>query len=173
MNKEAKFSKTLSLHLMQNKYNEAKIMIEGEMRNNRNDPWLISNYAIVLYELRDYKKALMYSSKAIKSEKNDPLFLNYHAVILNANNRENDAAKIWKYLLNRDIRKLAFEDCQEGILWVKSLQNDIRFSLALLYKSINNFKLAKKYIQEHLKYRTRGQFSLHTKKDAVKMLNEL
>lgn len=173
IDRQKKISKKLSSYLLQSKYSEAKKMLLRELKNNKNDLWLNSNFAIVLYELRDYKKALKFSDKVIKKNNRDPLFLNYHAVILKANGKFNLAIQIWESLLNRDVKQMAFIDCQEGVLWIKSLLNDIRFNLSCTYKDLNNYFLAKKYALQHLKHRKRGQFSLYKKKEVLKLYNEI
>jgi tetratricopeptide (TPR) repeat protein len=159
--------------LLQSKYSEAKKILLQELKKNKNHLWLNSNYAIVLYELRDYQKALKFSNKVVRNNNRDPLFLNYHAAILKANGKLNLAIQIWQSLLNRDVKQMAFVDCQEGVLWIKSLLNDIRFNLSCTYKDLNNYLMAKKYILQHLKYRKRGQFSLYKKREALKLYNEI
>ena len=164
---------TISNYILKEKWKEAKKLLEKLLLNEPKSYWAISNYAIVLYELRDYKMALVYSKKAFSISSTNPLVINYHAAILKVNNRIKEAIAIWEALLKKDINQIAFEDCQEGLKWTKSLLNDIRFNLSIAYKDIKDIKMAKKYLIKHLENRKSGQFSLYKKNEVLKYLASL
>jgi hypothetical protein len=57
----------------------------------------------------------------------------------------------------------------EGMKWAKSIINDCRVRLAMVYHSINKVKEANWYLNEHLLHRERGIFSNFTKREVLKM----
>lgn len=166
-------SEKISNTLDKSELAKEKKMLERILAKDPDNYWAISNYAIIHYEIKNYKEALKFSKKAMQHGKRDPLILNYHAVILKANNNIKKAIEIWESLLERDIYLIAFKDCTEGLKWAKSLLNDIRYNLSLAYFEVNDFKQARRLIRDHLKYRKQGQFSLYSKKDAIRMLEKL
>lgn len=150
-----------------------KKILEKLMAKEPDNYWAITNYAIIHYELKNYNEAFLYSKKAIKIAKKDSLVLNYHAVILKANNKIKDAIEIWELLLKKNIMQIAFEDCTEGLKWAKSLLNDIRFNLSLTYYELKNTIQARKFMSEHINNRRQGQFSNYSKKEALSRLKKI
>jgi tetratricopeptide (TPR) repeat protein len=134
----------------------------------------ITNLAIAYYELREYEKALSLSERALKFNSRDFLVLDYHACILSViEGKEQEAIKLLKRIIHTDLNKIAYGPNGEGMNWAKSIVNDCRMRLALVYQSINKKKEALKLVNEHLENRQRGVFSNFTKSEVVKRLKLL
>ena len=166
-------SNKLSKYIIAENWEKAERLLSPLILKNLDSYWLLSNYAIILYELRKYTQALEYSNQALIINKADPLLLNYHAAILKANNKEKSALKIWENIINSDINDIAFKETGEGILWAKSLVNDIRYNVAITYLTLKKNSLAFHWLNEHLINRKRGQFSLYKKRDILKRMENI
>lgn len=65
------------------KYNEAILSLKDIIQEERKDSfWLYSTLSSCYYELKDYKKALLYAKKAYKLKPNSPLVLWDYASVL-------------------------------------------------------------------------------------------
>ena len=168
-NKEKTTSDILNEHFMNNRWDEAKVLLETKLLTEPDNYWAITNLAITYYELREYEKALSLSEKALKFNSRDFLVLDYHACILSVmEGKEQEAIKLLKRIIHTDLNKIAYGLNGEGMNWAKSIVNDCRMRLALVYQSINKKKEAIKLVNEHLENRQRGVFSNFTKSEVVK-----
>jgi tetratricopeptide (TPR) repeat protein len=124
--------------------------------------------------MRNYNKALEFSEMALKIESSDFLVINNHACILSMmDGKELEAVKFLKKIINASIDKIAYGYYGEGMKWAKSLVNDNRVRLGLVYSSMNNKKMARKYLEEHLSNRQRGLFSNFEKKYVLSKITSL
>ncbi len=154
-------------------YESAKKILTKEIEEYPNDHWLLAELAISYYELRDYKTALIYSGKAIKLAPDCPLTMDYHAIILFANEETEKSLEIWSKLLNKDVEDIAFGQCGEGKRFAKSLINDVRFRLGDVHLKLNDKKNALDYYKDHLNNRQRGIYSNFLKKEVEKEIASL
>jgi len=146
-------------------YQSAKELLILELESHTNDHWLLAELAISFYELRDYKTALTYSEKAINLAPDCPLTMDYHAIILFANEEPEKALEIWNKLLNKGVDEIAHGQCGEGKRFAKSLINDIRFRLGDVYLQLKNKEKALESYKSHLNNRQRGIYSNFTKRE--------
>ncbi|MBA3987483.1 MAG: hypothetical protein H0X63_13140, partial [Flavobacteriales bacterium] len=117
--------------------------------------------------------ALEFSKKAYKIESQDPLVIDYHAQILNSNNKTEEAINLWKQILSSTIDDIAYGDFGEGLSWAKSLVNDVNYKIGLSYFQMNDLRSAHEYLKKHLEMRKRGIYSLYSKKNVEKKLKEI
>lgn len=145
----SKYKDQVSLKLAgfykEDNFEAAKKLLIQHIRKQPNDYWLLCNYAIVLYELRSYKEALRNSGKAFLIEKDDPVVMNYYAAILEKNGYSAKAIRLWNKILEMDLDTLAYNEYGEGMKWAKSLQNDVRYNLGMLFKEKKNYEVAKSF----------------------------
>jgi tetratricopeptide (TPR) repeat protein len=152
-----------------NRWLDAKRVLEEELIIYPNEYWLLTTLSNVLYELKDYNSALEYSEKALNAEPSDYLVLNNHACILSViEGKEKDAIELLERIIFTDSNKIEFGNHGEGMRWAKSLVNDCRVRLALVYLSINEKAKAIEYLNEHLEKREKGVFSNFSRKDIIK-----
>lgn len=133
----------------------ARSMIRREIRLSGEDHWLLTTLAITYYEERRYKLALRYNQRAFALAPRCPLVLRDYAYTLYMLDHLDRAIKICKHLLKRG-RAMAHGECGEGIRATLGLLNDCRYILALCYNELGRKPLAIKYLQGHLKHRSRG-----------------
>lgn len=173
-NKNPDISNILNNYFNNNQWNESKQLLEIELSKDPDDYWLITNLAIVYYELKEYETAFSFSERAMKINPKDYLVLDYHACILSVmEGHEKAAIKLLIKIINTDLNKIAYSPNGEGMSWAKSIVNDCRVRLALVYKSIDKKKDAFQLLNEHLKHRQRGVFSNFTKRNVLKILSSL
>lgn len=148
-------------------YEAAKQFLLKKNEESLDDHWLLAQLAICIYELRDYKTALNYSQQAIELVPDCPLAQDYHAIILFANNRVEEAAQIWTALIEKGIDEIAYGQCGEGKRFAKSLLNDIYFRMGDVYLHKKQQEQALVYYKKHLENRQRGIYSNFTKKEVL------
>ncbi len=154
-------------------WNSAKNFLLTKLKKEPNNHWIITQLGESYYELREYETALKYTKKAVNLAPNCPLALNNYAVVLYIHEKDHLAIKIWKSLLSRKTKNIAFDECGEGINATKSLLNDIRMRLAKAYLAIDDKQKARKYFKKYLENRQKGLFSNFTKREAKKELKKL
>jgi len=156
-------------YIENNRLLDAKVVLHKELINYPTEYWLLTTLSNVYYELKDYKSALEYSGKALNAEPSDYLVLNNHACILSViEGKEKEAIELLERIIFTDLNKVAYGNHGEGMRWAKSLVNDCRVRLALVYLSINKKAEAIKYLNEHLEKREKGVFSNFLKKEIIK-----
>lgn len=162
-------SNIINCYLDQNRLFDAKKILQDELKTYPNEYWLLTTLSNVFYELKDYNSALEFSERALSIESSDYLVINNHACILSVmEGKEEEAIELFKKIIFTELDKIAFGKYGEGIRWAKSLVNDCRVRLALVYLSINEKLRAMKYLDDHLANRERGVFSNFTKKEILK-----
>jgi tetratricopeptide (TPR) repeat protein len=154
-------------------YKSAIDFLNQKIGDYPDDHWLFAQLGISYYELKEYDKALQFSSKAVELSPKCPLSLDYYAMILFANQHTEQALQIWNNLLNTEINELAYDQCGEGLNFTKSLINDIRFALGDVYVELNDKRKALSYYKSHLQNRHRGLYSNYTKKQVEKEINQI
>ncbi len=167
-----KTNKLINKYIINEQWDNAKQILNDELQISPNNHWLITQLSEVYYEMRDYETALKLSSRAIELEPDCPLALNDHATHLYMKDRDKEAIKIWKKLLNRKLKDIAYGDCGEGIEFAKSLKNDIRVRIGKCYLGLGKKQKALKYLQKYLKYRQADIFSNFTKKHVSLKIKE-
>ena len=162
-------SSLINKYIENDRWLDAKRILESELVTYPTEYWLLTTLSNVYYELRDYKKAFEFSEKALSIAPFDYLVLNNHACILSVlDGKENEAIKLLQRIIRSKLSKIAYGDHGEGMRWAKSLVNDSRVRLALVYLSNNEKTKALKYLNDHLENRERGVFSNFSKKEIIK-----
>jgi tetratricopeptide (TPR) repeat protein len=125
------------------------------------------------YEERQYVSALKYVEQASKIMPKCPLVIWDHASILDMLRREKAAIALWKKLIRRGGRSIAFDECGEGLRWPRSLINDCNYRIGKSYYDLGNERLARAFITKHLKGRQPGLRSLYEAKRVRKEFSGL
>lgn len=162
-------SNVINNYIDNNNWLDAKKTLQDELIIYPSEYWLLTTLANVYYELKDYKTALEFSEKALLIKPTDYLVLNNHACILSVTEaKEKEAIEFLEKIILTDLNEIAYGDNGEGIRWAKSIVNDCRVRLALVYWSINEKEKALQYLNEHLEKREKGVFSNFSKKEIIK-----
>jgi tetratricopeptide (TPR) repeat protein len=154
-------------------WEKARTIILRELKQSPLDHWLITCLSTTYYEEHKYTKAIEISQKALKLAPRCPIVLWDYAGALDMVGKDKKAIAIWEKLLKRGVNNIAYGECGEGKRRARSILNDSRYRIGLSYCDLGNIPKAKKYINEHLKYRTPGIPSLYTLREVKKALNTI
>jgi tetratricopeptide (TPR) repeat protein len=151
-------------------WKKAVALVHRLLKSEPDDHWLLTRLASSYYEARDYKSALAFSAKALKIAPRCPLAIWDHACALHMLGRRREAIELWRRLLRRNLERLAFGTCGEGMRWAESLQNDCRYRIGIAYLNESRHALARRFIVRHLELRRAGLPSLYTRREVLRKL---
>ncbi len=151
----------------------AQELIKKELKKNPDDIWFLAVLSSIYYEQRKYIKAMEIIKKAIRITPQEPLVMWHYAVALYGLGKKKEAIKVYKKILKKGIRRIAFLDTTEGIRWARTLTNDCRYEIGTCYAHIGNLSLAAKWLRQHLKNRRPGIPSIYSKAEVKKKLKKL
>lgn len=134
------------------------------------DHWLLTRLSLSYYEQRRYKRALSCSQRAHSVAPRCPLVLWDLAGALDAAGQTHDAILVWRRLIRRGPREVAFAQCGEGLAWATSLVNDCRYRLALVHLHEHRVALARRYLHCHVKQREKGTQSIYSLNEVKRRL---
>lgn len=171
MNKRSFSYRIYKLYVNQN-YKRARELIQIKLnkKENAKDHWLLCSLATTYYEERNYKRAFTIIKKAYKIAPKCPLVLFNYAGTLDMLEMDDEAIKIWKGLIKRGIRNLAYGECGEGLKEAKGLVLDCYYRLGLAYRDLNDDKTANFYLKRHLMNRYPGNGSIYSMKEVKSKL---
>lgn len=86
---------------------------------------------------------------------------------------EKEAIDIWKKIISKGVKRIAYGDWGEGLSWAKSLINDCRYGISLALISLNDKKTAIMYLKSHLNYRKKRVRSIFKLKDVKNKLDSI
>jgi len=116
--------------------NTERALLLRDMMEDGETHWLLTRLASIHYEEGNYERALELEKKALKRAPRCPLVLWDYAHTLDQMGRQLEAIGIWKKLLARGTDRIAYDECDEGIRWARSLLLDCRYRIALAYRSL-------------------------------------
>jgi tetratricopeptide (TPR) repeat protein len=158
------------LFLKEEKYAEARTILLELLKDEPDSHWLLTRLSGTYFEEKNYYKALEYVEQALKISPHCPLVLWDYAGTLDMLERNVDALRVYKNLVRRGVNRIAYGECGEGIWWARSLVNDCRYRVGLLYASMGEFQLAGKYIKTYIANHSRNNPSIYPLRDVKKEL---
>ena len=166
-------SKRIENYINREEWARARHLILRALKRESESHWLLTRLATTYYEEHRYRKALAISKQTLKLAPRCPLVLWDYASTLDMLGREKQAIKIWRDLLKRGVRRIAYGECSEGLRWARSLINDCRYRLAGSLDELGDTRNAIRYIRSHLRYRGLDTPSVYPRISVKKMLAEL
>jgi tetratricopeptide (TPR) repeat protein len=151
----------------------ARKLIQEELRRDPDDHWLLDRLSLTYYEERNYAKALEYIEQARQLAPDCPLVLWDYAGTLDMLGRKQEALKVYKRLMTRGLRARAVDECWEGPRWTRSLVNDCRYRIALVYRDMGKPALALRYLKAYLRERGPATPSIYRLKEVKDRLAQL
>ena len=148
-------------------------MLIDALKEDPSNHWLLTRLGTTYYEQKNYKKALAFSRKALKTNPNCPIVLWDLAGALFALEKFEDAFSIYRSLLSKDPQKLAKGPCGEGISWTISLLIDCFFRLGLCFHEMGDDELALKSFLKFLEFRSHWTDGIHSIQDATEEIAEI
>jgi tetratricopeptide (TPR) repeat protein len=143
------------------KWQSARSIIEGELRREPRNHWLLSRLALTYYEERKYEEALVVDEKARALAPDCPLVLWGCAGALSMLDRDQEAIVVYEQILSRGIAALATEKCGEGFARARGLYADVLYRIALCYEGLEDHECAGLFAQSSLKERGSGCESIY------------
>jgi tetratricopeptide (TPR) repeat protein len=154
--------------MKEDKWEEARLLLNKLLEDEPDSHWLLSRISLTYYEERNYEKALEYVVQALELAPRCPMVLWDYAGTLDMLGYYEDAVQVYRKLIHRGVKRIAHGECGEGIRKTRSLINDCRYRLACIYSDIDEFPLARKYVQEYISHRNRSCNSIYSLRDAKK-----
>jgi putative addiction module component (TIGR02574 family) len=127
---------------------------------------------LTYYEEHDYQRALTIGQRAYRLMPRCPLVLWDLAGTLDMLGRHREAIAIYRRLVRRNIKSLAFGDCGEGLGWARSLVADCWYRLAGCASKLGRRTQAIRCYKQHLVMRGPGCRSIYPIKNVRKELRE-
>ena len=151
-----------------------KLLLDNLKKSKKRDNhWLLCRISTTYYEERKYRTAIDYVNKARKLAPHCPLVLWDYATTLDMLEHEREAIAIWKNLLRRGAKRIAFGECGEGLKRAKGLMLDCHYRLALTHRDLKKYRQAQYYMIKHINGRYPGNGSIYTLKEARSKLNQI
>ena len=154
-------------------WKKARQLIQSDLRREPNSHWLLSRMALTYYEEHQYKRALTVGLKAYKLQPNCPLVLWDLAGTLGMLGRYREASAIYRRLIRRGVKSIAFGDCGEGLVWARGLVADCWYRMAGCARQQRHTAQAVKYFEQHLDLRGPGCRSIYPLQAVRKELTEI
>ncbi len=124
------FSDRINKLFQAGRWTEARALLEPRLKDEPNNHWLLTRLGTTYYEERDYRMALRFSRRALKLRPHCPLVLWDLASTLEMLGQDRKALEIYKILFALGPKRLAEEECGEGINWAAALLTDCLYSAA-------------------------------------------
>ena len=131
----------------QEKWPEARAQIEKEVaKRGEADHWLLTRLSTTYYEERQYKKALQLLEQARPLAPECPLVLWDYAGTLDALGRSKEAIEVYLDLIQRDAKRIAVEECGEGLAWAIGLLTDCFYRISVCLKHLHRPQEALRFL---------------------------
>lgn len=150
------------------KWSAAHQLIRRELSTSPGDHRLWYRLGFAYHGDGKYSRALQATTKGLEAAPKCPVLLDLKAEHLGALKRTNEAIQIYRHLIRRGARSIAYGECGEGLSWAKSLVNDCCFKVACLYYDIGDRPRAKRYLRIHLRDRAKVSSLFTTPMSVVK-----
>ena len=154
-------------------WTEARKIITNALSESPEDHWLLSRLALTFYEQFDYEKALEYDAKALSYAPHCPLALWGYAGSLEMLDRQNEAIKIYRRLIRRGAKAIAYGECGEGLARARGLVADSLYRVASCYESLGRRRQAAKFYEQHLAERGAGCHSIYSLREVRQEFKDL
>ena len=126
--------------------------------------WLLTRLGTTYWQEGKNDLATKYIKQALKIQPSCPLALWDYGSALSSARRERAALGVFRKIIRINVRRIAFDDCGEGMRWAKSLVNDSRYRAAASSHSLGLKKESRSYFRQHFANRAPGIPSLYTRR---------
>src|SRR5437764_10869288 len=123
-------------------WKKAQQLIDKELLVTPDSHWLWSRLSLSYHEQYQYEKALECAQKALGLAPHCPVVLWDYAGALYAHGLAKEALAVWKRLLRRGVRSIAYGECGQGLVLARRLVNDCNYRIGRWDAWIANNALA-------------------------------
>jgi tetratricopeptide (TPR) repeat protein len=136
------------------RWQEARRLIQGFLRERPDDHFMISRLALTHYEQRNYRKAMSLERRALVLAPHCPMALWGLAGANHMLGHLDEATRIYRRLIRRGAPRLARGRCGEGIRDARRLVADCWFRLGVVRELEGRVAGAMAAYRKHLRVRT-------------------
>jgi tetratricopeptide (TPR) repeat protein len=166
-------SNTIEAAIRSENWRKARRLIRAKLKREPDNHWLLTRLGLTYYEERAYRESLSYERKALNLAPRCPLALWDYAGSLQMLGKHRMALRVYRQLLSRGIKGIAFGDCGEGRGWARGLIADCFYRQAHSYRKLGEQKASIGCYRRHLKMRGPGCRSIYPVQAVRKELSEL
>lgn len=163
---------TLETLLDQERWSQARELIEIQLQSQPDNHWLLTQLASTYYEERQYRKSLSILKKSLSIVDDCPLTLWHFAGALSALGKHADAIACYKALIQS---KVTAEDdpCWESEEWSRSLKADCLYRLGECYHKTKKYSLADRCLRRYIDLRLLGVEGIYSIDDAAQQIRKI
>ena len=143
----------------------ARSLLRAALRRRPDDHWLWTRLAMVIYEQRQYSRALVAAQHAFSLQPRCPLVLWDLAGPLQALERHSEALALYRRIVRTPLERLAFGRCGEGLARAKGLVADSYYRLSISLDALGRHKQALAASHRPLPPRGPGCHSISRRRD--------
>lgn len=145
----------------------ARRLVRAALRRKPQSHWLITRLALTYYEQRRYEEALRLERRALRLAPSCPLVLWDYAGTLQMLDRDREAIRIYRKLVERGVDRLALGPCGEGRARSRGLIADSHYRIFRSYAALGKRRAAIHAARTHLSLRGPGCHSIYSKREVV------
>ena len=149
----------------------ARKLIRQKLRRAPNDHWLLTRLSLTYYERHEYRKALLFSTKALNAAPSRPLVIWDHAGALEMLGQTSKAVPLYRRLIKRGVQRVATGRCGEGLRRARGLVADCWYRLAHCYITLGERNKAVQAYRRHLAMRGVGCESIYSLRNVRREFN--
>ncbi|SRR5579883_1118680 len=161
---------SIETYIKQENWKKAQRLIRKALKTEPDSHWLWATLSLTYHEQFDYEKSLEYAQKAFSLAPHCPLVLWHYAGALYMHGLAKEALDIWKRLIRRGAKSIAYGECGEGLESARRLVNDCNYRIGRCYAWIGQRALAIRYFRKYLENREKGVRSAYDLREVKKEL---
>jgi tetratricopeptide (TPR) repeat protein len=155
----------IEILIRQERWTEAERAIRGALKIKPDDHWLVTRLASTLYEQGQFKRSLIYASRAVDLAPYCPLALWDLAGTLQMLERHQEALAIYRRIVKRGYQRIAVEPCGEGLARSRGLVADCHLRISDSLRLLGREALSMRHFGQHLDMRGPGCHSIYSLAD--------
>ncbi len=158
--------------LSHNEWSKARTLILGELRNEPDDHWLLTQLGVTFYEEKKYKAAIEKFLESFRLDSDCPLTLWNLAGALDSLGQSQKAINIYAQLLGSKITA-ADDPCWESSEWADSLKTDCLYRVGCCFAKLKQKKNAVACFREYITIQSETGKGIYSVDDAKKWISKL
>lgn len=166
------FDSRLNQLFQEEKWTDARKLLERELEKNPASHWLLTQLGVTLYEQRKYRDALEMFLASLRIVDDCPLTLWNLAGAMDALGNHAKAIKIYTWLV--ESKRTAKDDpCWESNQWTDSLKADCAYRLGVCFEHLGKKEQAEECYRHYLNLLAtgiEGQYSVEDVLDRIRSL---
>ena len=146
-------------------WSHARSLLRAALRRRPDDHWLWTRLAMVIYEQRQYSRALVAAQRAFALQPHCPLVLWDLAGPLQALGRHSEALALYRRIVRTPLERLAHGRCGEGFVRARGLVADSYYRISISLDDVGRRKQALAAFNRHISLRGPGCLSIYRRRD--------